>query len=356
MKGVWLGFIAGLIALAAFFYASNAFINSSSFIFSGRIEHASAILSQVFGVVGLAWMLIYSVLSSELSKVKLIGSGLVLSLAFAANNVWTYGLSIFIVATLVTELQFLEKLAAMFTNRDKYWDYLAQKSTPEQAAQKAALEAVEAVQAEEAYEDSAVNADLARDPKPSSASAGEGGKETETQNASGPVAQSSIEGIPSIDSLEVNKPDSSKVATDGKASIAARTKNIIKFQYAAVDALKDYTNMLTGSKLLTDMRYSAPGVSFEVDAVLKTESIDYIVEVRHVLSPAALSSAVRRALKLVGLYGNLITAAGERKSVKGILIVPKGVWMRNRFGAPDLVVFELDQQLKKLKHVYGDWY
>ncbi len=351
-----MGFIAGLIALAAFFYASNAFINSSSFIFSGRIEHASAILSQVFGVVGLAWMLIYSVLSSELSKVKLIGSGLVLSLAFAANNVWTYGLSIFIVATLVTELQFLEKLAAMFTNRDKYWDYLAQKSTPEQAAQKAALEAVEAVQAEEAYEDSAVNADLARDPKPSSAPAGEGGKETETQNASGPVAQSSIEGIPSIDSLEVNKPDSSKVATDGKASIAARTRNIIKFQYAAVDALKDYTNMLTGSKLLTDMRYSAPGVSFEVDAVLKTESIDYIVEVRHVLSPAALSSAVRRALKLVGLYGNLITAAGERKSVKGILIVPKGVWMRNRFGAPDLVVFELDQQLKKLKHVYGDWY
>ena len=358
MKGIWLGFIAGLIALATFLYTSHAYINSPSVIFLGGIANASSVLAQVFGVVGLAWMLIYSILSTELSKVKLIGSGLVLSLAFAANNVWTYGLSIFVVATLVTELQFLEKLAAMFTNRDKYWEYLAQKSTPEQTVQKAALEAVEDVQAEETGGDVSVNdsdVDLAKDPKSSPVLGGE--QDAEPQPSTASVTIQGPEGAPRENEVGVAKPSvPPPVKAPGRSSIGSLIKEIIQFQHLALDALRDYTSMLTGSSLLVNMRYSAQNVSFEVDAILKTESIDYVVEVKNTVSPAVLLSAVAKTQNLAGLYRNLISAAGERKAVKGVLIVPKGVWQNNRFGSTELVVLELDQELRKLKHVDGEWY
>ena len=79
------------------------------------IKEASAALAQILGVTGLVWMLFFSYYEkNRASIVKLIGSALVLALAFAANNAFTYGLAIFIVATLVTDLDFLEKLAALF--------------------------------------------------------------------------------------------------------------------------------------------------------------------------------------------------------------------------------------------------
>ena len=62
------------------------------------------------------------------SAIKLLGSLMVLTLAFSSNNAGVYALAIFIVATLVTELDFLEKLAAIFWNREKYWEYRLKKA------------------------------------------------------------------------------------------------------------------------------------------------------------------------------------------------------------------------------------
>lgn len=51
---------------------------------------------------------------------KFLGVLLILSITFAANNAFVYVISTFIIATLVTELQFLEMLIALIWNRPEY--------------------------------------------------------------------------------------------------------------------------------------------------------------------------------------------------------------------------------------------
>lgn len=345
VKKFWLGVCVGVIGVFSFLYTIWGYVNVSEIKLFSDISGASAFLAQVFGVMGLGWMLVCSFISADSSRIKLIGSGLVLSLAFAANNVWTYALSIFIVATLVTELQFLEKLAAMFTNRDKYWDYLAQKSTPEQAQQKAAFEAVQEATAEEAEQ---------------SRSAEKGAEENGLGDSVvlpvNPDSAPSEAQLLEPDPLSIpSEPETSNIRR-ASSSLAVRTKNILEFHSAAVDALKDYTSLLTGSTILPDMRFTAPGVKFEVDALLKTESIDYVVEIKRAVTFAGLGAGLAAVQRNALLYSNLISSAGERKSVKGMLIVPQGAWVKNRFGSTGVLVLELDEVQRKLKHVEGDWY
>jgi hypothetical protein len=58
---------------------------------------------------------------------KIVGSIFILSLAFASNNWVVYLISIIIIATLVTELRFLELLVAMIWNRTEYFNYDLEK-------------------------------------------------------------------------------------------------------------------------------------------------------------------------------------------------------------------------------------
>lgn len=348
MNGIWKGFFAGVLVLGVFLYACNGLLNiDNSEIFSD-ISHAAPMMAQIFGVVGLVWMIVYSVLSSESSKIKLIGSGLVLSLAFASNNVWTYALSIFIVATLVTELQFLEKLAAMFTNRDKYWDYLAKQSTPEESKQKAILEAIESVEVDESL-----------------ASKGEGGTVQEPAEQQGPsengpeplkdkVIQEPVEkfSLQSQDSA-VELTHGSK--SDGKStSIESRARDILEFNKSAVFALKKYVSHLEGASVLANMQFSSREDSFEVDAIIKSSFADYVVEIKNTRSAVVLLKALLALTGLVKKYSSLLKSAGEGKKVKGVLIIPAGVWGHRR-PSMEHIVLELDPRTNTLRHIGGNW-
>lgn len=57
---------------------------------------------------------------------KLSGSLIVAVFAFLANNVGIYALASFIVATIITKLDFLENLAAIFWGRKEFWGYRIQ--------------------------------------------------------------------------------------------------------------------------------------------------------------------------------------------------------------------------------------
>lgn len=58
--------------------------------------------------------------------ISLIGVCFIVALSFSANNWFIYALAIVIIATLVTELEFLEKVVALFWNREAYWKYRGQ--------------------------------------------------------------------------------------------------------------------------------------------------------------------------------------------------------------------------------------
>lgn len=76
---------------------------------------------------------------SSATAVRLTGAALVTALAFGANNGFVYALGVFVAATLVAEIEFLEKLAALAWNRSEYWVYLT-KATKEEVDKKLAEE------------------------------------------------------------------------------------------------------------------------------------------------------------------------------------------------------------------------
>lgn len=94
-------------------------------------------LSIFFGVIGGIGAIIFMIArrTTDLS-IKILGSLFVLSICFAANNWFVYAVGTFIIATLVTELEFLEKLAAIAWGRKEYWDYLMQKATKSEVKEK----------------------------------------------------------------------------------------------------------------------------------------------------------------------------------------------------------------------------
>lgn len=66
-------------------------------------------------------------------SLKIAGAFLVASLAFISHSSGVYALAIFIVATFITNLDFLENLAAIFWKNKEFWDY--RKATLEKANQ-----------------------------------------------------------------------------------------------------------------------------------------------------------------------------------------------------------------------------
>ncbi|MZH02574.1 MAG: hypothetical protein F3745_04025 [Nitrospinae bacterium] len=96
-----------------------------------------SLLAMIFALAALIITLriIYRPRKDSLS-VKLLGSIMVISLCFGANHPAVYGLGIFIIATLVTELHFIEKLGALVWRRKEHQQYLLQKATSEEVESK----------------------------------------------------------------------------------------------------------------------------------------------------------------------------------------------------------------------------
>lgn len=90
------------------------FVNSLA-----EISKAASWLGVIFSITALLIAVVIICRSERGTGIKLLGAIFVTGLCFAANNWSAYLLGIFIVATLVTELEFLEKLAAIFCERPR---------------------------------------------------------------------------------------------------------------------------------------------------------------------------------------------------------------------------------------------
>ncbi|WP_341178429.1 hypothetical protein [Paenibacillus sp. FSL K6-1230] len=61
---------------------------------------------------------------------------MVFILSLMANNTWVSAVSIFIIATIITKLEFLENLAALAWGRDKFWDFRVGHANPKEKDEK----------------------------------------------------------------------------------------------------------------------------------------------------------------------------------------------------------------------------
>jgi len=248
-----------------------------------NMDSASALMALVFGITGLLWMLIFSLFCGDrVSSTKLIGSGLVLGMAFAANHVVTYGLSIFIVATLVTELHFLEKIAALFWDRDKYWEHL-QKQSPAAIAEKAEKEAQEIQQSP------------------------------------------SEEDKPAMDVVRAAATVSGPVGAAVYGATSSLAQKLMQTEDRVLDGLVLAGGPFEGGELLKNyaVRYGATYAEF--DAIIRFSDTHYVIELKQGDSIRNANFAIRQIRDRVPAYTKVLHRQNIDVSVRPVVILPKTI-------------------------------
>jgi hypothetical protein len=81
---------------------------------------------------------------SRAHSVKLLAILSVTSLSIFSNNVWTYFVALFVIATAITELDFLQNLAAIIRGNKEYFDYKKETLSKEDKLNKVTQDVVEA--------------------------------------------------------------------------------------------------------------------------------------------------------------------------------------------------------------------
>lgn len=241
-----------------------------------KISSVTSTLSAGFALVGLivATICIFVPRAQSVS-IKLLGSLMVLALAFAANNGIVYSLTIFIVATLVTDLDFLEKIAALFWNRDKYWEYRIGQTTPFEVEARVTSEAQQEVEAE------------------------------------------------SSPSAEAN-PEEVREGRDPSA-IRSFVADAISFERAVHHALIAGQGPFAPAKISTHRKLLSSSVAIELDAIIETPTVDYVVEIKFSKRPHVLLNALATAKRGVRAYRAYLNERGVVKEVIPVAIIPSNI-------------------------------
>lgn len=261
-----------------------------------KIAAVASTLSAGFALVGLivATICIFFPRPQSVS-IKLLGSLMVLGLAFAANNGFVYSLAIFIVATLVTDLDFLEKIAALFWNRDKYWEYRMGQTTPSEVTARVTNEAQQEVAAE-------------------SSVAPEAGEEKAPE-----------------------RPDQS--------AISSFVANAISFERSVQKALISGQGPFSPAKINTNRKLLSSSGAVELDAIIETPTADYVVEIKYSKRPHVLLNALVSAQRGVNAYRAYLNERGIVKDVIPVAVVPAGVSAPSLFsGAMPVLKYDSAEQ------------
>jgi len=96
-------------------------------ILNAIISNIEKLIAAMAFLAAIVFALLHSFSSEKRDNhLKLSGSFIVAVFAFLANNIGIYALASFIVATIITKLDFLENLAAIFWDRKEFWGYRIQ--------------------------------------------------------------------------------------------------------------------------------------------------------------------------------------------------------------------------------------
>lgn len=271
-------------------------------LYPPNIESAAAMLTILFAVSSLfvAIILIFFPKCHD-SAIKLLGSLMVIGLAFASNNDGVYAVGIFIIATLVTELDFLEKLAAIFWNREKYWEYRMKKASSSE---------IEAKRESEAEEESETRA-------------------TET----GLLAPEDLSVASTIDEITLQQPKEASPQFEKMVKEPEAPKNVLPteetsmsslaFERAVLRAIKLDKWPLMPGKINTEMKVVAKdGTEMVYDAIINTPEIDYILEIKNYKNPNSLYNVLSQLRGSVAYYENYLAERGIAKQIIPIAVVP----------------------------------
>jgi hypothetical protein len=195
---------------------------------------------------------------------------MVLAVAFAANQWAVYALSIFIVATLITELDFLEKLAAIFWNREKYWEYRIQKAAEAEVETKRQ-------------------------------------EEVQIELSPGPAAQPSrtlTEPVPA------------------RPPVARIIQSAMSFEKFVLDAIRSGRAPFSPARTSSHVKISSDFGNGLIDAVVETPGVSFVIEIKHVRQLSGSTKILNQMHDLVLYYRSYLRERRVNDFVFPVLVVP----------------------------------
>lgn len=209
-------------------------------------------------------------------------------------------LGIFIVATLVTELEFLEKLAAIFWNRKEYWEYLTKRASPAEVDRKLEREAREQA-----------------------------------------VENQPLEG------------EQMRQADSNTTEVHAR------FERAALDALEASTSPLRLTKLHRNILILGPNTRLVVDAVGEASGATYVIEVKFARRLRDWQRVADQLSRYADAFLVVRRQEGRDDEIRKIVIVPTGGFLEHKIG--DAAVLQFDMELgsfanaREVRDLFPEW-
>lgn len=284
------------------------------------MKSAAVILTLLFLVVSLIiGVILVFVPKKDDMAIKLFGSIVVVGLSLASNDVWVYALAIFIIATLVTELSFLENIAAIFWNREKYWEYMMKK---------ASVSELKAKRQEEALEEQGETASGTEPSEPETAETTTP-QETTSTDQEAPKDQSLTERQVRIDAISSSE----------------------RFEHAVLLALKDGFRPYISGKLFKQMKVVASdGTEMIYDAIINTHPVDYIIEIKKYQRPSSLYNVLSQLRGSVSYYQNYLAERGITKRIVPIVVVPSDLNAPSIF-KDSLAVLKFDEATRRFTNM-----
>lgn len=254
-------------------------------------------------IVGIGFFIIALVkYDVDKSSFKIGGAFIISALSFLANTSLIYALTIFLIATFITKLDFLENLAAIFWNREKFWDYrlgLLAKATPKEKDDKF--------------------------------------------------------------NLEVEEVSSSKNTSMSVPLVAKNLKEkVMKFEK---DVIKSLESSNTFIKLTPNVKFvSNDSPNFKktriIDTLGQTNETDYMIDIKYALDKRRVESSIHKIISYIELYKEYMY--GEAiligRPVKGIIVIPAKIEFDN-FVNDNIAVLKFDEDSKEFTNLdkFKEW-
>ncbi|AXJ01442.1 hypothetical protein CYPRO_2194 [Cyclonatronum proteinivorum] len=274
-------------------------------------------IASILAVVGLIIAICVMLVSDKKVITQLLGSILVVSLALAANLHVVYVVSVFVVATLVTEILFLEKLAALIWNRKEFWAYLSGNASNEEVKAKTEQEISAEIEKEE--------------------NTGADDVESIEDIVDPPAGITDIE-----DSTVRDKNQMVSTALNFEKSVLeSLVKNKIPFPYKNI---RKEVRLVSGSRSLI------------IDAIIETPTVHYLLEIKYITRPSILENAAHQINYHKEEYESYLSERNVRVAIQPLILVPDDIIDLNFYKGIPIVKFNsIDTKFHNLKATYSEY-
>lgn len=238
-------------------------------------------------------------------RIKIFGAIIILVLSLSAKSPFVYGVAVFVIATFITEIGFLENLAGIMKNSKEYFDYKKIKlvsSTEDEQMKKIAKELLQEQRSKNTSK-----------------------LERNTDNASAPEAPEAP-AIKSVDELKAvidNNNNNYYRQRDKNRDKKNQVLKALDFEKKALKILrKAFEKNSKFYEFSESMKMLVDNDIYEIDGIVTSSNVDFIVEVKYSSSKYTIHRACKELEKIMNIYRNSMfkKTRFKEKNVHGIIL------------------------------------